>query len=591
MDRTPPTSHPPVPPANRAASRLLDQIASLLIAGGANPYRVRAYQEAAIHLAGLPLDVIQLWREGKLQTIPGVGPSIAAKLDEFLRTGHSPYLEELRRTTPVGVERLLEVPGIGPSRARILAERLGIRTPEELAEAAREHRIQELLGFGPLIEQRLRLEAERWAQRERRLLLGVAWPVAAALVEEMRPDPVFTQISVAGSLRRMRETIGDIDILAASESPPAATDHFSRLMSVREVLAHGPAKVSVLLDDGLQVDLLVVEPTQWGSALQHFTGSKEHNIALRNRAIERGQRLNEYGIFEESTGRRLGGATEVDVYRALGLEWIPPEIRENRGEIQAAEKGSLPVLIEVSDLRGDLHVHSDWSDGTASIEEMARAGRDAGLRYIALTDHTQSLAIANGLTPARFREERKILDRLNRELAPFRVFLGAEVDILADGALDLPDDMLNELDYVGVSIHTGFRMGRDQMTERIIRGISHPWVCTLNHPTGRLINRRPGYEVDLEAVLAAAARLGVAVEINSQPNRLDLDDVWARRAKELGCHLIIDSDAHSPADFGLLRYGVAVARRGWLSSPDVMNTLPLPAFQQWLRSRKQRKAA
>jgi DNA polymerase (family 10) len=389
----------------------------------------------------------------------------------------------------------------------------------------------------------------------------------------------------------MRETIGDIDLLAAADEPGAATNAFARLPSIREVLAHGPTKVSALLADGLQVDLLVVEPASWGAALQHFTGSKEHNIALRTLAIERGFRLNEYGVYEEPSGRRVAGSTEESVYRVLHMEWMPPELRENRGEIQAAQAGQLPTLVEVADLRGDLHVHSDWSDGTASIEDMARAARDFGLRYIALTDHTQSLAVANGLTPARFREQRPIVDRLNRELAPFRVLWGAEVDILPDGSLDLPDDLLDELDYVGVSIHTGFRLSREAMTERIVKGISHPRVCTLNHPTGRMLNRRPGYELDLERVLHVAAERGVAVEINGQPNRLDLDDVWARRAKELGCRLTIDSDAHNPGDFAYLRYGTAVARRGWLGSDDVRNTLPLPAFERWLATRRRRRAA
>lgn len=582
---------PAVPPSNRSAARFLEQIAQLLIARGDNPYRVRAYQEAAIHLEGMPIDVVDLWHEGKLKTIPGVGPSIAARLDEFLRTGRSAYLEELRRSTPRGVEQLMEVAGVGPARARVLAEQLAIHTPTELAEAARAHRIRSLPGFGRVSEERLLLEAERWAQRERRLLLGVAWPVAHRLVEETREHPVFQEVSVAGSLRRMRETIGDVDLLAASADSARATETFSHLASVREVLSHGTVKISVLLEDGLQVDLLVVEPSAWGSALHHFTGSKEHNIALRTLAISRGFRINEYGVFEDATGRRVAGATEESVYHALNLEWMPPELRENRGEIQAAESGRIPVLVELADLRGDLHVHSDWSDGTASVEEMARAARDFGLAYIALTDHTQSLTVANGLTPARFREQRRVLDELNHELAPFRVFHGAEVDILNDGSLDLPDDLLDELDYVGVSIHTNFRMGRDAMTNRVVKGISHPRVCTLNHPTGRMLNRRPGYELDLERVLKAAADLGVAVEINSQPNRLDLDDVWARQAKDLGCRLMIDSDAHAPSNYDYLRYGTSVARRGWVTSADVQNTFPRPAFERWLATRRRRRAA
>jgi len=576
---------------NRDAASLLERIATLLEAKGENPFRVRAYREAAAHIAAMNENLIAVWKAGQLQSISGVGPSIAAKLDEFLRTGRSGYLDELERSVPPGVERLMNVPGIGPSRARQLVERLQIHSPEELATAAEAHQIRTLPGFGPRSEERLLIEAHRWAQRERRLLLGVAWPIAQQIVDLLRTEPIVLKISAAGSLRRMCETIGDLDLLAASQVPAQAVNRFTRLPIVREVLVHGPTKASVLLESGLQVDLRVVEPESWGAALQYFTGSKLHNIALRDMAIGRGLKLNEYGVFEDRTGRRVGGETEEDVYQALGLEWMPPEIREDRGELQAAASHRLPVLVERSDLRGDLHVHSDWSDGTAGIEAMVRAAMEAGLAYIAITDHSQSLTIAGGLTAAQLHQQRREIDRLNEQLAPFRLFHGCEVDIRPDGSLDFPDDVLAELDYVSVSVHRRFRMGREEMTERIIRALRNPWVNTLNHPTGRLIGQRPGYDVDLEAVLQAAAALGVAVEINSQPQRLDLDDVWARRAKELGCRLVVDSDAHGPAHFRALRYGVAVARRGWLASVDVANTLPTPPFEAWLRRRQPRRAA
>jgi DNA polymerase (family 10) len=581
----------PVPPGNRAAAALLDRIASLLAVKGDNPFRVRAYQEAAVHLRNLPTSVADLWREDRLQEIPGVGPSIAAKLAEFLRSGHSTYLAELERSVPRGTEQLAEIPGLGPVRARYLAEQLNVHSPEQLIEAARAHRVRALRGFGARSEEQLLIEAQRWAQRERRLLLGVAWPIAERLVDQLRHEPVFTKVSCAGSLRRMRETVGDLDLLAASPQPPEATARFTQLPDVAEVLAHGPTKVSVLLHDGLQVDLRVVEPAAWGAALQHFTGSKQHNISLRELGIGRGLRLNEYGVFEEPSGRRCGGEREIDVYLALGLEWIPPEIREDRGEIQAAREGRLPVLVERSDLRGDLHSHTDWSDGTASVETMARAARDAGLGYLAITDHSPGLTIAHGLTPQRFRAQGHVIDALNRRLAPFRVLRGAEVDILPDGSLDLPDEILAELNFVGVSVHQAFRMDREAMTARVLKAIRHPMVDTLNHPTGRLIGRRSGYPIDLEVVLREAASLGVAVEINGQIDRLDLDDVWSRRAKDLGCRLAIDSDAHAPSGFDNLRYGVAVGRRGWLTSDDVINTLPWAEFATWLNQRKRRHAA
>ncbi len=576
---------------NQRAGQLLQRIALLLEAKGENPFRVRAYREAAAHIEGMSENLATVWKEGNLESIPGVGPSIAAKLDEFLRTSHSSYLEELQRSLPPAIENLLSVPGIGPRRARQLVESLSIHTPEELAAAAEAHRIRNLPGFGPRSEERLLVEARRWTQRERRLLLGVAWPIATRIVELLRRDPIFIRVSLAGSLRRMRETIGDIDLLAASNVPPKAVERFTRLPIVREVLAHGPTKATVLIESGLQVDLRVVEPESWGAALQYFTGSKLHNIALRDMAIARGLKINEYGIFDERTGRRLGGEIEEDVYRALDLDWMPPELREDRGELQAAAQHNLPVLVERSDLRGDLHVHTDWSDGTAGIEAMAIAARDAGLDYIAITDHSPSLAVAHGLSPERLREQRREIDRVNATLSPFRILQGVEVDILPEGTLDLPDEILGQLDVVSISVHSRFRMTREAMTDRILRAMRHPRVDILNHPTGRLLGQRPGYAVDLEAILQAAADLGVAIEINSQINRLELDDVWSRRAKDLGCRLVVSSDAHGPAHYDTLRYGIAVARRGWLTSWDVVNTLPLPAFEAWLKSRRAHRAA
>lgn len=574
---------------NYEAAQLLERIALLLEAKGENPFRIRAYREAAAHIAAMSEDIRQIWQAGNLQEIPGVGPSIAAKLDEFLRTGRSSYLEELERTVPPSIERLMSVPGIGPARARLLVEQLQIRSPEELAAAAEQHRLRSLPGFGPKLEERILVEARRWTQRERRLLLGVALPIAQQIVDTLRTNPEVLQVSTAGSLRRMRETIGDFDILAASRIPVAAIEKFVRLPMVREVLARGTTRASVLLESGPQADLRVVEPESWGAALQYFTGSKLHNIALRDLAMGRGLKVNEYGVFEEQTGRRLAGETEESVYQVLGLDWIPPELREDRGEIQAAAAHALPVLIELADLQGDLHLHSDWSDGTASIETMAIAAREAGLAYIAVTDHSPSLTIANGLSPERFRRQRQEIESLNQRLAPFHIFAGAEVDILPDGSLDLPDDLLDELDYVSISIHSRFRMSREEMTQRIIRGLRNPRVHTLNHPTGRIIDQREGYDLDLEAVLKAAASLGVAVEINSQINRLDLDDVWSRRARDLGCRLVIDTDAHGPAHLQTLQYGVAVGRRGWLTSRDVVNTLPLEELAAWLRQRKRRR--
>ncbi|HUX87301.1 MAG TPA: DNA polymerase/3'-5' exonuclease PolX [Chloroflexota bacterium] len=576
---------------NQAAARMLNRIAQLLEAKGESPFRVRAYREAAAQIEAMQTSVSALARAGTLESIPGVGPSIAAKLSEYLKTGQCIYLAELQRTVPEGIECLMDVPGIGPARARLLAQHLDVHTPEDLIQAAEAHRIRELPGFGPRSEKQLLIEAQRWAQREHRLLLGIAWPIADQLINLLRAEPVIECISLGGSLRRMRETVGDLDILAAAAVPEAATKRFTELPIVREVLASGPTKVSVLLESGLQVDLRVVEPSSWGAALQHFTGSKQHNIHLRDLAIARGLKLNEYGIYETATGRRIGGETEEDVYHALNLEWIPPELREDRGEIQAASDHTLPALVERGDLHGDLHVHTDWSDGKASIETMAEAAKGLDLDYIAITDHSKALTVAHGLNANRLRLQRQAIDELNRKLAPFRIFTGAEVDILPDGSLDISSDVAKSLDYICVSVHSHFKMDRAQMTQRIIRAISHPFVNTLNHPTGRLIDKRPGYEVDLEAVLRCAAARRVAVEINSAIDRLDLDDVWARRAKDLGCRLVVNSDSHLPGGFQNLRFGVAVARRAWLSRRDLVNTLPQDGFVTWLQQARQPRAA
>ncbi|MBX6773408.1 MAG: DNA polymerase/3'-5' exonuclease PolX [Chloroflexi bacterium] len=575
---------------NARAARFLERIASLLSARGENPFRVRAYQEAAARIGAMSENILDVWREGRLQSIRGIGPSIAAKLEEFLATGQSRYLAELEAATPAGIEELLEIPGIGPSRARLLIERLGVQTPQELIAAAEEHRLRGLPGFGPRLEQELLIAARRQTQRQHRLLLGTAWPIADQLIEYLRTDPLVREASPAGSLRRMCETIGDIDLLAASERPAEVIDHFVHLPVVAEIRAHGPTRATVLLYSGLQVDLRVVSARSWGAALQYFTGSKLHNIALRDLAISRGLKLNEYGVFDEQTGRRLAGETEEEVYHALGLDWMPPELREDRGEIQAALDHHLPILVERGDINGDAHVHSDWSDGTASIEAMAHAARSMGLSYLMITDHSPGLAVARGLTAERFQQQQQEIQRLNRRLAPFWIGWGAEVDITPVGTLDLPDSILTALDYVAVAVHSRFQMGREAMTRRILTALRNPRVHALCHPRGRLLGQREGYEVDLEAVLRAAAAAGVAIEINGQPQRLDLPDTWVRRARELGCQFVIGSDAHGPAHVQFLRYGVAVARRGWLSSADILTTLPTEPWVAWLRQ-KSRQAA
>ena len=583
--RCPPSREEP-PTRNQEIARLLDDIAVLLELQGDSPYRVGAYREAARRIENMPEDIEALWQEGRLREIPGVGESIAAKIDEYLSTGQLRYYEYLKREVKPGVASLLSVPGLGPRRARLIYDRLGVTNIEELAEAARQHQLRTLPGLGARSEENILREIHRLQQRTSRMLLGVALPVAEHVVQMLRGHPAIQRASPAGSIRRMRETIGDIDILIASSRPREAMEAFTTLPIVKEVLAVGGTKASILTREELQIDARVVDPANWGAALQYFTGSKSHNIALRELAISEGYKVNEYGVFRDSTGERVGGEREEDVYRILGLSMIPPELRENRGEIEAARFGRLPKLVERNDIKGDLHVHTDWSDGSASLPQMVEAARALGYQYLAITDHSGSLGIAHGLLPERLREQRRQIDRLNESVAPFRILAGSEVDIRADGTLNFDDRVLADLEIVTASVHSAFGQSRERMTQRIVRALRNPHVDVLNHPMGRLLNKREGYDVDLEIVLRAAAETGTIIEINSSPERLDLDDVWARRAKELGVTLVINTDAHSPQTLANMRYGVAVARRGWLEAANVLNTLPVAALLRRLRTRR-----
>ena len=579
-------------PSNQEIARILDEIASLLSLGRENAYKARAYAQAARNVSALAVDAADLQASGRLREIPGVGASIAAKIDELVRTGHLGYLDELRRDVAPAAASLLDVPGIGPAKARELYDRLGIKSVADLSRAIDSGELATLPGFGERTIAALRREVGRIGERNRRHLLSEALPAAETVLRALQTHPAVLQIDLGGSLRRMRETIGDVDLLAASDRPEEVMDAFTTLPFVQEVLQRGPTKSAVLVSQGYQIDLRVVPPEDYGSALQHWTGAREHNIALRDIAIARGLRLSEYGLFEVATGRKVAGASEEEIYQALGLAWMPPEIRENRGEIEAAAVGRLPHLVELSDLRGDTHFHTDWSDGTASLEAMATAFRDQGLSYACLTDHSQGLAVASGLSIERLREQRRLVDEVNRKLAPFRVLHGAEVDVKGDGTLDYPDEILAWLDFVGVSVHSRFKMPEAEMTERIVRALRNPHVDVLCHPTGRLLERRAGYAVDLERVIRVAVAEGVALEIDGQPGRLDLDDIWARRAAQAGATLVIGSDAHAPDQVAHLRYGLSVARRGWLQPKDLLNTLSLDAFLARRRMpREERRAA
>lgn len=572
---------------NEEVALLLENIAELLMLKNENPYRIRAYTTAAQNIRALDVDIEELARQGRLDEIPGVGKALAAKIEEYLQTGKLQYYEELKREVPIQAVDLLEVPGIGPARAHLLYEKLGITTIQELLQAAQEHKLRDLPGFGEKLEERIAREAARLMQRTKRLLLGIALPVAEDVVAALRGIPAVKAIDPAGSLRRMKETIGDIDILVGTDDPEAVVDAFIHLPIVKEVLAVGPTRPSILTREDLQVDLRVVAPDEYGSALLYFTGSKEHNIALRTYVQERGWKLSEYGLFDES-GTRLASRTEEEIYRLLDMDWIPPELRENRGEIQAAREHRLPKLVEQQEIRGDLHAHTDWSDGHDSLERMVRAAIARGYEYLVISDHSPSLTVARGLTVERLRAQRELIREVNERVAPFRILQGAEVNIQSDGTLDYPDEVLAELDVVIVSVHSAFDMPIERMTERVIRALANPHVDILGHPTGRLLNSRLPYEIDLDAVLDAAAEYGVAIEVNGQPDRLDLPDIWVQRAISRGIMIACTSDAHSTRQLENMRWSVATARRGWAEARHILNTRPLPELLDWLATHRER---
>lgn len=573
-------------PSNRQIAETLEVLAEMMELAGDNRYRMIAHQKAAHRVAEADFSIAQVAREGRLTELPDIGESIAAKIEEIVATGRLKELDEYRKRFPGDLVRLQKLQGVGPKTALKVWDELGVSSLDELEEAARDGRVAALPGMGKKTEANILKAIGRLKQRGTRVLIGEALPVAEEIVERLKALPEAHNVTAAGSVRRMKETVKDIDIIATAVRPEALTEAFSALPLVDEVIGRGPTKCSIRTHTGMQVDLRVVPGEQYGDLLQHFTGSKEHNVALRELAITRGLKVSEYGVEETATGRVHECATEEEVYRLLGLDYIPPELRENSGEIEAAAEGSLPVLIAEGDLRGDMHVHSDWSDGHASIREMALAAQKRGLEYIVISDHSQSLAVARGLTPERLKEQRREIDALNDELEGFHVFTGMEVDVKADGSLDLPDEDLGRLDFVTVSIHSGFSQSREKIMKRLEAAMAKPFVRLIGHPTGRLLGRRDPYEIDVERVIETAARTGTALEINSHYWRLDLDDVHARAAQESGVKLAINSDAHAPGDLDLLRYGVATARRGWLKPESVINTLPLAELKRLLAQPK-----
>ena len=573
---------------NLAIARVFAEIGDLLEIKGENPFKIRAYRNASETIVHTAERLATLSPAERL-AIPGIGKDLAAKIAELVDTGTIVYHQSLLEEFPPTILDLLHLQGVGPKTVALLYRELGIRTLEDLEAAAREGRLRTIKGMGTKKEAWILKALEERTRVAGRRLMAEAHDTAAALVGDLRERAPAAEISAVGSLRRGCETCGDLDILAAG-AEPALMEAFTGYRLVERVLAHGETKSSVLLHGGFQADLRLVPRESLGAALQYFTGSKPHNIALRDRAIKRGFKLNEYGLYRTDDGQVVAGASEEDIYRALGLAFVPPELRENRGELEAAERGDLPRLIAHADLRGDLHMHTTATDGRADAETMARAARDAGFAYIAITDHSQALAMANGLDERRTLQHARQIHALRDRVEGITVLAGIECDIRPDGSMDLADDCLAELDIVIASVHSAFNQDEAQMTDRLLRAIACPWVDVLAHPTGRLILKRDGYKYDFDRITAAAAEAGVAVEINSQIDRLDLDEHLARRARDRGCKLIIDSDAHSPAALGNTRWGVTTARRAWLTAEDVLNTQPLDAFTRSLRRQRTRGA-
>jgi DNA polymerase (family 10) len=569
----------------------LDEVGTLLELQGENAFKCNAYHNAARAIEQLETNLADAIESGHLKQMRGIGERLQDHIVELHRTGTLKQLEDLRKKTPPGLLQMLRVQGMGPKKVKALYDQLGIDDLDKLKAACEAGQVAGLKGFGEKTQQNILERLQFLTTVGQRVRIDQALPLAQALLEGLRSAPGVIRMELGGSLRRRKETIADIDILISSDDPGPIMDRFVSLPGVVQVIGKGDTKSTVIVGDGrgnqgvtMNADLRVVKDSQFPFALHYFTGNKDHNIAMRQRAIDRGLKLNEYDLAGKDKSVRC--KDEADVFRALDLDYIPPEMRENTGEIEAAENQEVPKLVEVDDIRGVFHCHTRASDGTATLEEMAEAARALGLQYLGIGDHSQSLTVANGLTPKRVSEQQAQIDALNKKMKGFHLFKGTECDILADGRLDFDDDLLATFDYVVASVHSHFKQTREEMTARIVRAVSHPHVTMLGHATGRLLLRREGYPVDLEAVLKAAAKHGTMIEINAHPQRLDLDWVHCKRAKALGVKLVINPDAHSTGDIGYYPYGVDVARRGWLEKKDVFNTQTLAQVTKALAARK-----
>ncbi|MBU0633527.1 MAG: DNA polymerase/3'-5' exonuclease PolX [Candidatus Omnitrophica bacterium] len=569
---------------NKEIADIFRQIADILEIKDENFFRVRAYRKAAQNIENLTEDLIVLVNEKRLD-VPGVGVDLAGKIEELVTTGALKFFEELKKTIPPGLLEIMTIPGIGPKTTKLLFDKLKIDSVSKLEIAAREDKLSSLPGLKEKTQENILQGIELIKQRQGRILLSTALSVAQKILDALKKLKVVEEAVVAGSVRRRKETIHDIDILVTSTKPQTVTDVFTSLPIVKKILAKGDTKSSVIVEGDIQVDLRVVGPESFGAALNYLTGSKAHNIRIRELAKKKGLKINEYGVFREKTNRIVAGKTEHEVYKTVGLCYIEPELREDTGEIEAAADNALPQLVVLTDIKSDLHIHSRWSDGTLSIADMAKAAKAQGYKYMVVSDHSQSLKVAGGLTPKRLKEQIDEIKRLNRSFKDFRILCSAEVDIKSDGSLDFDDDILKELDVVLAAVHSGFKQAKEQLTGRITRAMQNKYVNIIVHPFGRLINERPAYELDFEKILQAACDTNTALEINCYPKRLDLDDIHVKRAKEKGAMLSLGTDSHAQEQLDFMELGVAVARRGWLEKKNLLNCLSSDEFLDKIRKK------
>jgi len=568
---------------NKELADLFEKMADILEFKDENPFKISAYRKASRILGDLTEDIGEVAGRGELKKIPGIGEGMAQKIEEYLKTGKVSKYEEVKKEVPDELMAIMGIPGMGPKTLALIHKERGVGNLSQLEKAVEDGSLIGLPGMGEKKVENIKRGIQLLKQSKGRMNLGMAFPVAKRIVETLREKTGSEKIEWAGSLRRMRENIGDIDILATGPDHEKIVHAFTHLPEVKEVLASGETKASIIVEGGLQIDLRVVEEGSYGAAIQYFTGSKGHNIHLRGIARARGIKINEYGVFKGE--KKIGGKEEKDVYKALGMVWIEPELREDRGEIEAAQEKNLPKLIEESEIKGDFHVHSNWSDGSSSIEEVARAAQKKGYQYVAICDHSKSLKITHGLDESRLLKQMEEIDCLNERMKGFQILKGTEVDILSDGKLDFSDKVLEKLDVVVASVHSGFKQDKQRMTRRIIRALENPYIHVLGHPTGRLLGARDPYEVEMGEVMEAAKKYGKALEINAYFERLDLDDIHCRKAKEMGIRVAIGTDSHHLDQMWMMSLGVAVARRGWLETEDVLNALSLKELLKWCHNR------